>query len=145
LTAAVQEATGRAITLAEAFAEAQQGNEAIKQIFDGAGHLFGVALSGVINVLNPTLIILGGEGTNVIELLLPSFHAALREHTFAGFFDDADIVIEPWGDDAWARGAAGLMLDAYFHPPDARAAPLATPDAVERIPSLRSQTARSLR
>jgi predicted NBD/HSP70 family sugar kinase len=145
LAAAAQDRIGRSITLAEAITEAQQGNEAIRQVFNRAGYLFGLALSGVINVLNPTLIILGGEGTHFIDLLRPSFDAALREHTFAGFFDDAEIVIEPWGDDAWARGAAGLMLDAYFHPPDARAAPRSPTDAIERTPSPRSQTARTLR
>lgn len=122
LTDAVQQASGRPISLAEAVRETQQGNETLQPIFDRAGHIFGLALSGVINVLNPTLIILGGEGTQFIDLLLPTFESALREHTFAGFFDEVEIVVEPWGDDAWARGAAGLMLDAYFHPPEAKAA-----------------------
>jgi hypothetical protein len=26
------------------------------------------------------------------------------------------LVIEPWGDDAWARGAASLMLEELFRP-----------------------------
>lgn len=132
LSNAVQQVTNPPLTLAAAVASAHQGEASIQSIFDRAGHLFGLALSGVINVLDPTLIILGGEGVNFIDLLLPSFNEALREHTFAGFYDDAEIVVEPWGDDAWARGAAGLMLDAYFHPPEARAAPLGPPGAVER-------------
>jgi predicted NBD/HSP70 family sugar kinase len=143
LTTAAQQVIDRPISLAEALTEAHQGNESIRHIFDQAGSLFGLALSGVVNVLNPTLIILGGEGTHFIDLLLPSFTTALREHSFAGFFDDAEIVIEPWGDDAWARGAAGLMLDAYFHPPEARIGAGRLPQTGEagtRIPSPRSLT-----
>jgi predicted NBD/HSP70 family sugar kinase len=120
LTEAVRQVSNRPISLLEAIAETKQGNETLQDVFDRAGHIFGLALSGVINVLNPTLIILGGEGTQFIDLLLPTFNEALREHTFAGFFDEIEITVEPWGDDAWARGAAGLMLDAYFHPPDAK-------------------------
>ncbi|MGH2549143.1 MAG: ROK family protein, partial [Thermomicrobiales bacterium] len=122
LTDAVRQVSDYPISLLEAIAEAQRGNETFQHVFDRAGHLFGLALSGVVNVLNPTLIIIGGEGTQFIDLLLPTFTETLREHTFAGFFDEIEIIVEPWGDDAWARGAAGLMLDAYFHPPEAKTA-----------------------
>jgi hypothetical protein len=40
----------------------------------------------------------------------------LRAHCFDGFFEDVRLVSEPWGDDAWARGAASLMLEELFRP-----------------------------
>jgi hypothetical protein len=40
----------------------------------------------------------------------------LRAYCFDGFFEDLRLVIEPWGDDAWARGAANLMLEELFRP-----------------------------
>jgi hypothetical protein len=48
---------------------------------------------------------------------------ALTAHCFADLFNDVDLVVEPWGDDAWARGAAVLMLDDFFHPPEPAAQP----------------------
>jgi len=30
--------------------------------------------------------------------------------------DPPEVVIEPWGDEAWARGAASLVLRELFHP-----------------------------
>ena len=35
---------------------------------------------------------------------------------FPGFSEQLQLVVEPWGDDAWARGAAGLMLEEVFSP-----------------------------
>ena len=40
----------------------------------------------------------------------------LHAHCFEGLFADLTLVVEPWGDDIWARGAAGLMLEELFHP-----------------------------
>jgi hypothetical protein len=71
-------------------------------------------------VLNPTLVIVGGEGAKFLDLLLPALRDALEAHCFDGLFADVELVVEPWGDDAWARGAAGLMLEEFFHPPEDR-------------------------
>ena len=40
--------------------------------------------------------------------------------------EDVEIKVEPWGDDAWARGAASLVLRELFEYPvrrDAAAVP----------------------
>lgn len=129
LTTAIQ-AVNADLTLADGINLARAGDPTLRAIFERAGHLFGLALAGTINLLNPTLIIFGGEGTAFLDLLRPAVESALRTHTYDGFFDDLQIFVEPWGDDAWACGAAGLMLDAYFHPPDARMA-LSRPDRAE--------------
>lgn len=129
LTAAIHDVSTD-LPLADGIARARAGDPTLRAIFERAGHLFGLALASVINVLNPTLIIVGGEGSTFFDLLRPAAESALRTHTYDGFFDDLSIVVEAWGDDAWARGAAGLMLDTYFHPPDARLA-LSRPDRVE--------------
>jgi len=34
-----------------------------------------------------------------------------------GLFDPNAVEIAPWGDDAWARGAAGLVLREVFESP----------------------------
>ena len=45
------------------------------------------------------------------------FRPALLEHSFGSLANDVRIVSEPWGDDAWARGAASLLLSEVFQPP----------------------------
>jgi hypothetical protein len=37
--------------------------------------------------------------------------------TFDGLADELDVVIQPWGDQAWAIGAATLVLRELFSLP----------------------------
>ena len=116
LTRAAASALGREIGLAEAAALARAGEPAARAVFVGAGQTLGLALAHLVNVFNPTLLIVGGEGVQTLDLLLDPLAAALAANCFDGFFADLRLVVEPWGDDAWARGAAGLMLDEFFRP-----------------------------
>jgi predicted NBD/HSP70 family sugar kinase len=116
LERAAGEALGRSVRLAEAAALARDGDPAARAVFAGAGRTLGLALAHLVNVFNPTLLIVGGEGVQTLDLLLTPLEETLAAHCFDGLFEDLRLVVEPWGDDAWARGAAGMMLDALFHP-----------------------------
>jgi N-acetylglucosamine repressor len=120
LRRAVCDATGDIITLDAAIERARAGDERLTAVFDNAGHTLGLGLAAVINVINPTLVIVGGEGAHFLDLLFPELHKTLSRHCFADLFEGVELVVEPWGDDVWARGAAGLMLDEFFHPPSSR-------------------------
>lgn len=122
ITTAARAAAGRDLTLDEAVRAARAGDERIAAAFSDAGRVLGLALAGVVSLLNPGLLILGGEGSRFFDLLMPSLDAALHAHAFDGFASDLRIVVEPWGDDAWARGAAALVLDDFFHPRGTRVA-----------------------
>jgi predicted NBD/HSP70 family sugar kinase len=115
LTNQLVDAFATSISLAEGAERARMGDTAAMAIFARAGDTLGVALAGIVNLLNPTRIIVGGEGVHTLDLLLPSMRAALATHCFDGLYDDLELIVEPWGDDAWARGAAGLVLDDLFH------------------------------
>lgn len=111
----ISELCGCDLSLAEGAARARAGDEAVRAIFASAGETLGLALAAVINVLNPSRVLVGGEGVEMLDLLLEPMRAALAAHCFDGLFNDLDLIVEPWGDDAWARGAAGLVLDELFH------------------------------
>jgi N-acetylglucosamine repressor len=102
-------------TLASGVDRFNAGDESAIAIFTSAGETLGRALAGVVNVLNPTRIIIGGEGVQTLEPVLAPLRRSLAAHCFEGLLDDLDLIVEPWGDEAWARGAAGLMLDELFH------------------------------
>jgi predicted NBD/HSP70 family sugar kinase len=106
---------GVGTSLDEGAALARTGDVELRAVFAAAGETLGLALSGIINVLNPTRVIVGGEGAQMVDLLLDPMRAALEANCFDGLFADLDLVVEPWGDEAWARGAAGLVLDELFH------------------------------
>lgn len=109
-------ALGQPVGMEEAVAAAQAGDPALRRIFAEAGQTLGTAAANVVNLLNPALIVVGGEGTRAGTLLMNPFEDALRAHAFDGLCSDLRIVTEPWGDDAWARGAASLLLGELFEP-----------------------------
>lgn len=106
----------RVLTLDEAVALARQGDTTAQGIFTAAGRTLGLAIADLVNIFNPPLIVVGGEGARALDLLLEPLQEALQAHCFDGLYDDLRLVVEPWGDDAWARGAAALMLDELFRP-----------------------------
>ncbi len=112
----VQTALGRPVSFEEALALARSGDPITEGIFAGAGRTLGLALSHLINIFNPPLLIVGGEGAAASELFLEPLRESLRANCFDGFFDELRLVVEGWGDDAWARGAAGLMIEEMFRP-----------------------------
>jgi predicted NBD/HSP70 family sugar kinase len=109
-------ALGYAVDIHTAVTGALGGDAALQAIFAAAGRTLGTAVANLVNVLNPKLVIIGGEGTRAGELIVEPFRRALREHAFNGLYDDVTVVMEPWGDEAWARGAASLLLSELFQP-----------------------------
>jgi predicted NBD/HSP70 family sugar kinase len=113
----VSAALGRATSFDEAVEVARCGDPLALEVFRSAGHTLGIALAGLINIFNPPLVILSGEGARALDLLRGPLDQALEEHCLASLFADLRLVIEPLGDDTWARGAASLILEELFRPP----------------------------
>lgn len=93
---------------------AAAGNEAVLDLLADAGELLGIALSDLVNLFAPTLVILGGEGLRNAPYFLPFVRPALAEHAFGGLAEDLELQVDTWGDDAWARGAAGLAAARFL-------------------------------
>jgi N-acetylglucosamine repressor len=96
---------------------AQQGNPAAIEIFQRAGSVLGKGVANLINIFNPQRIIIGGEGVKMWDFLLEATQTAIDCHVMPGLQGDTEIQVEPWGDDAWARGAASLVLRELFESP----------------------------
>ncbi|MEA2512686.1 MAG: hypothetical protein QOJ59_2173, partial [Thermomicrobiales bacterium] len=112
----LQSTLGSDVTFDEAVALARAGDPTARAVFAEAGRILGLALSHLINIFNPPLLIVGGEGAVAADLFLDPLRETLRANSFDGFFGDLRLVVEGWGDDAWARGAAGLMIEEMFRP-----------------------------
>ena len=93
---------------------AAKGEPAVLDLLADAGDCLGVAMSGLVNIFAPTLIILGGEGLRNAPYLLPRIRPQLERFTFGDLADDVELVIDSWGDDGWARGAAGLAAARFL-------------------------------
>lgn len=95
---------------------AQRGEQRALSIYAEAGATFGRAVAGLVNVLNPQLIVISGEGTLAWQYLAEAFEESIREAAFPPL-RDAVIEVDPWDDAKWARGAAALVLRATFAAP----------------------------
>lgn len=109
-------ALGASVSIHEAIQFALGGDAALQAIFAAAGRTLGLAVANLVNVLNPALLIISGEGLRAGDLVTVPFQRALQEHCFDGLYSDLRVVTEPWGDEAWARGAASLLLGELFQP-----------------------------
>ena len=78
-----------------------------------AGERLGEGLANLTNLFDPKLIIIGGEGVAVGEALLDPMRQAFERRKFIKTAP-VDLIISTWGDDAWARGAAGLVVEHFF-------------------------------
>lgn len=84
------------------------------ELLGDAGERVGRALAGVLNVFNPELIVVGGEGVRLGEAFFAPMRDALERHAFNGLADGVEVFVDAWGDDAWARGAASLAVQRAF-------------------------------
>lgn len=123
-------ATGRLVSPADIAALAAREAD-VAAILDRAGRHIGRVLASVVTVLDPHRVVISGEGVRLGQ----HYVDAIR-HEFAATQmkeEATDVVIEPWGDEAWARGAASLVLRELFQPAHLRDEATSTPSTTERL------------
>lgn len=93
------------------------GNIAAGKLFEWAGDLLGQELANLINLLDPKLIIISGEGVRMGDPFFSSMRAAIQKNAVPELFENTEIRINTWGDDVWSRGAASLVIGELFNSP----------------------------
>ncbi|MFI6393895.1 ROK family protein [Nonomuraea sp. NPDC050547] len=86
---------------------------AAREVFTDAAAILGRATAGLVNVVDPEVVVVLGEGTAQWAHWSESFHATLRAHLLPGRRDIA-VEVESWDDTSWAQGAAALVLATPF-------------------------------
>lgn len=90
-------------------AAADRGDEPARAIYAEAGATLGRAVAGLVNVLDPELVVVLGEGTVGWHHWRPGFEPTLRAHLLPARRGIA-VDVESWDDYSWALGAAALVL-----------------------------------
>ena len=90
-------------------------------MLDSAGRKLGLAVANLITLLNPELLIICGEGTDLGNPYLAPIITAVREQTFADLGRQVEVKVQRWGNDAVGRGSG-----------DARAARVVQPAGIRR-------------
>lgn len=94
------------------------GDALARQMYAEIAQRLGAAIANLVNVLNPELIVVGGEAPYLTAVFVDELRRCVDEHVFSGLTGSYALRLEPWRADrtAWARGAATLAMEHMFHP-----------------------------
>jgi len=111
------EIAGPITSMSDLLTRAQADDAGARAVFACAGNVLGQGIANLLNIFNPQKIILSGEGTRAGDLLFGPMRESIAHNVMPGLAIDTSIQIDAWGDDAWARGAASLVLRQLFVSP----------------------------
>ncbi|HET7016423.1 MAG TPA: ROK family protein [Streptosporangiaceae bacterium] len=108
---------GRDVSRADLISLAEAGDLAVTRVLRSAGARLGLAVANLVTLLNPELLIVCGEGTVLGAPFFDPMVEAVRSGIFGGLGGELSIKIQQWGNEAWAVGAATLVLRELFSLP----------------------------
>nr|WP_314843446.1 ROK family transcriptional regulator [uncultured Microbacterium sp.] len=111
IEAAVSEALGRPVGIAEAVALAHAGDPEADGAFREAARIIGTAIATLVNLTGPELVIIGGEGVSNFDLFEKTLSDAFEAHAF-GAAARCRIVTRPHTFEDWARGASAAAIQS---------------------------------
>ena len=101
---------GERLSTARIIALAHDGDDDCRAAIADAGRLAGAVLADVCNVLNPEVVVVGGELGAARELLLEPLEAALLENALPASTRGLEVVRGSLGDRANCLGALALAI-----------------------------------
>ncbi|PKQ37668.1 MAG: glucokinase [Actinobacteria bacterium HGW-Actinobacteria-1] len=101
-----------AVTAEHVLQAALAGDEIARDILLEAGDILGEALVGIVNLLNPRLIVVGGGIGESADMLVARSAEVIAEKALAGR-RDVKVVQAQLGNDAGVLGAAALAFDEH--------------------------------
>jgi glucokinase len=91
------------------------GDKAVERIIRDAMRLMGRAIGGVVNLLAPDIVVLGGGLVEAMpRLALEEVRIGLKETAMASFSKQVKVVEARLGDEATTMGAAALAAESFL-------------------------------
>ena len=106
----ITEARAERITAEQVFRLAADGDQVAQRIVDEVHTYLGIALANIVHLMNPGIIILGGQVAQAGALLLTPLQARLRDLCLPAASEDVRIVLGKLGTEANIVGAVTLAL-----------------------------------
>ncbi len=118
LLATARKQVGEEILSFEDFLQkAYNGNAAAAAVLANAGNLLGVEIANLVNILDPKLILISGEGVHMGDLFFSALRDSFHQNVMPGLANDTEIRVMPLGDDTWASAAASVVIGELFNSP----------------------------
>jgi predicted NBD/HSP70 family sugar kinase len=115
--ASADKQTGNALDVADVVQAALAGDKAAQEAIQRAGYHIGIALAGLVNIFNPSLILLDGSMARAGELLLEPIRQGIARRGLAASSAITKVELAQLGDNAIALGAVATVIAAAFGPP----------------------------
>jgi N-acetylglucosamine repressor len=96
--------------LADVVRAARDGHEGALRVLDDAGHMLGLGTSYLVGILNPQLVVVGGESAEAFEFLLDPLRGALAQDALEA--ERVPVVASTVDGDAAVAGAVLLAFEA---------------------------------
>jgi predicted NBD/HSP70 family sugar kinase len=106
---------GEPVSPARLLALVKEGDRGARRAVADAGTAVGKAIATVVNVLNPELVVIGGELAGAGDALLDPLNAAIERHAVAPAVARVRVTIGALGERAEVLGAAALLLTQAPH------------------------------
>jgi len=94
--------------------EVIKGNQKIINAVKKAGFYLGLGISNLINIFNPSLIVIGGDLIDINDLFFDELLLSAKNYSLQELFQNVNIKRTQTGKDAITKGAALLVLDNLF-------------------------------
>lgn len=107
----------RAVRITDVFEKAREGDSLAQTVLRRAGQALGLALSHAVGLLNPEVIILGGDLIAGEDVLLPIIRDELQRRTLPLSMKGLQIRVSSLGLDIRLRGAALLAFRSVLQDP----------------------------
>ncbi|MEM1345986.1 MAG: ROK family transcriptional regulator, partial [Pseudomonadota bacterium] len=91
---------------------ARAGDEIAMSIFRRAGRMLGLGLANLLNLFDPSAVVLAGARMRHHALLMEGIEQAVRANSLNTDRPEVRLETHRWGDGLWARGAGALALEA---------------------------------
>jgi predicted NBD/HSP70 family sugar kinase len=115
VAALLERSTGTPVPVARVLELVAAGDRGARRAVADAGEAIGRALSMLVNVLNPELVVVGGDLAPAGSVLLDPIRAAIERHGVAPAASAVRVTAGTLGDRAEVLGAAGLILAQSPH------------------------------
>lgn len=112
-----EERLAETLDVADVVRAAVAGDPAARDAIERAGYHIGIALAGLVNIFNPSLILLDGSVARSGELLLAPIRQAIVRRSLAASSSAIRIELALLGDNAIGLGAVATVIEAAFGPP----------------------------
>lgn len=101
-------------SLEELLQAAEDGNEQVRKLFFSIGSYLGVGIANIVNVFNPSVVIIGNRMSRASEWLEPGMQATIDQRTLPYHRDLLRILFAELQEQSAVRGAAYYAISEFF-------------------------------